>query len=364
MSSVTKPIAQSMGLWMTQVVEGDDAVRSDASMIALRRYVFAVLVVLTPLTVPGRVAAQGTHNVSPVVESDPVLERIVKPDRAVPEQFTAVFEMRRPAYPVPQPAALTSRCVLTSGDRFSVLVIESELSGDPVFRAPSTPGYQRVDFDESGNLILWRSLEKRAISTPELNRVYDIQEKSLVAPNGRILEKTAHRQVYVYPVGSPSSLYEVVQLQMATGRGYSRHLSAFESQRTSERGLWEVVGSGTFGSALTGRWSLEMDLNEESLVRIATFRPEGGQDPAIRVVTEGTIRVGQGLKLASSGTLEFGRMSGDSRVEVRLIEYRPLPPEPAIVRDLREQLSGPIPNGTEVIDYSGYEPRRYVVGED
>lgn len=311
---------------------------------------------------PAGVVSQESVRVSPVVDAHPVLRRIADADRRVADEFTAVFEIRRPSWHDPKQGMQISRCTLTSGDGLMVLITENVFSADPIFRPPSTPGYQGMDFDGSGNLIVWRSLGKKAISTPGLNRVYDIQEMTLVAPSGRIVERVLHRQVYEYPIGSPDSMYEVSQMQMVTGRGFSKHLSAFKSERIGESGLLEVVATGTFGSAMPGEWTLELEPNQEQLVRVASFRAQGMDEPAIRVVTKGESPAGVQLPFASSGTLHFGRMDVESGIEVRVIDYRPLAPDPEDVGELREQLSGAIPDGMEVIDYSGNVPRRYVAG--
>lgn len=307
--------------------------------------------------------AQETSRVSPVVVNDPVLGRIAEKDRKFPEQFTAVFEMRRAACQDPKQGTQINLCELTVGDGTTILIIHSKFETDPVFRSLSTPGYQEFDFDASGNLVVWRSLEKKSISTTRMNRVFDLQERNLVAPSGQLVDRSVHRQVYEYPIGSPDSVYEARQFQMAMGRAYSRQLSSLKSQRIDERGLWEVVAAGTFGPALTGEWTLQMESQSEPLVRMAIFRPRGQDDPAIKVVTEGWSDGDTGLRVASRGTLYLGRISDDSRVDVKLLDYQPAPPDSDFLTRLREQLEGPIPVGTEVIDYSGYEPRRHIVGD-
>lgn len=297
----------------------------------------------------------------------PILRAINHADKNLATEFTVVFEMRKPALRFdPGQGTQINRCTFTSGTGVRGLTVESKYSAEPVYRKPGTTGYQAMDFDIEGNLIVWRSLGKQAITTGDLNRVYDVQQMNRVSPDGIVLERVSHTQVYEYPPGSTDSMYEIAQLELATGRGFYKHLDSFKSEKTREDGLLQVVAAGTFGRpGLVGEWELILDPKAGHLVREAALRVETLDRPAIRVVTRGSRMVRGVFSLAQSGTIYFAQNGdNDYRIDVSLLEYRPSNPDLAHLRSLHELLASPIRNGVEVVDYTGPQPRRYVIGAE
>ncbi len=308
------------------------------------------------LAEPGGVAAAGREATMRMMRDG---------DSKLPSEFTVVFEMRIPAvWFDPKQGIQISRCTFAVDGAVQGLTIQNEFSADPVYRAPEARVYQPMDYDQDLNLILWRSLEKKVLSTSEMNRVYDVQQMNRVSPDGQVIERTSQTQVYEYPVGSTDSIYEVTQMRLASGRGFSRYLDAFKTERRREDGLLELVASGQYGPGLVGEWQLTIDPTAHYLIRWGALLIESLERPAIRVVTHGFTPVQDNVPLAAGGVLYFARRDDDYRVEISVLDYSPLAPDRGHLSKLRDVVGARIRDGSEVVDYRGREPRRYVVGEE
>jgi len=80
-------------------------------------------------------------------------------------------------------------------------------------------------------------------------------------------------------------------------------------------------------------------------------------------MTRGTPVIRGGTQLAPNGTLSFPRNGRDYQVEVSLVEYNPGKPDLDQLREVREALEARLPDGTEVVDYTGATPRRFFIGD-
>lgn len=245
----------------------------------------------------------------------------------------------------------------------NTLAITSTFSSHPVFRPTGTPGYQDMDYDDQDNLILWRSLEKKVLSDRETNRVYDVQELNRVSPESQALEKTRHTQVYEYAPGNLDSIFEVQQMEAASGRGFSKHIERLKDVEIDAWGNLRLHAAGDFGKGRTGEWRLAYNPKNDYLVSEADLWVANLDRPAVRIITHGTPFTKNGFTFASKGTIRFARSGGQEyRVEFSLLDYLPGKPDRDQLRSLLE-IAKPVPPGIEVVDYTGPVPRRYKVDE-
>ncbi|HRX85934.1 MAG TPA: hypothetical protein P5572_13025, partial [Phycisphaerae bacterium] len=84
--------------------------------------------------------------------------------------------------------------------------------------------------------------------------------------------------------------------------------------------------------------------------------------PVLEVANTGTI-IRDGLCLAASGTLIYGRGSGRVyRLEVECLDFS-TQADTSHIEQLRDSVSAEQPAGTQVIDFRGGAVRTYSVGE-
>jgi hypothetical protein len=154
----------------------------------------------------------------------------------------------------------------------------------------SNSDYRSVDYDAHGNLIVWRTLEKYILSTPERNDNIEKLKSFFVTPDGKVLDKSGnHTKLTRFPIGNPNNMYEFNMYQLATGRGFSTHLATVRSVESLPLGLTKVTARGSYWSSLPGTWELTLDPNSDYLVRKAILTPDGRHIPAIEVTSTGLV---------------------------------------------------------------------------
>jgi len=121
----------------------------------------------------------------------------------------------------------------------------------PVFALLGSGNYGPIDYDEDGNLIIWRSLEKYILSEPDRNDSIEKIKSFFVAPNSNLVDKGGTQTLlHRFPIGSRDNMYQFNQFQLAIGQGFSRHLGTVTSIKILSSGLMKVTSQGSHGSVL------------------------------------------------------------------------------------------------------------------
>lgn len=335
---------------------------ADNTLRVLASAAAAVVVVLgVGMSLQPSGSVTSTALTSPVVDSRSVvpLDDLRAADAFIAAPFTASFEMRRSAsWFDPDQGDMVMSCVLTSANGELGLSVVNNYERAPRYQAPRTPGYERIDFDKLANLIVWRSLESFALSSADLNRVWDLQQMSRVSPAGGVINSYVLPQVYDHALGNPDGVYQADQFWLALGRGFSRHVREIRAQQSTPDGLTETRAGGGFGSGLSGEWKITSDPARGGLVRSAVLIEDAGYIPSITVRTFGSIEVAPGVILPTSGEIVFDHHdTWEDKIEVTLIGFSSTPNLDHL-QQLRAKLTAPLPPGVEYIDYRGSEPQR------
>ena len=224
----------------------------------------------------------------------------------------------------------------------------------PVFVQLGSGDYRPPDYDEEGNLIVWRSLEKYIVFAPDRNETIEKIKSFFVDPNGKLVNKGGTQTIlHRYPPGDRGYTFEFNQFQLATGRGISRRLGAVMSVKSLSSDLIKATAKGSYGSGIPlGTWELTLDPNSDYLVRRATFTPVGADRPTVAVTSSG-IMMKDGLKIAKYGTFKFSNLL-ELSVQVTGIS-KVLGPN-KLYEEVLSHLNSPLPPGSDITDFRGKKP--------
>ncbi|MCG8407994.1 MAG: hypothetical protein MI923_22580 [Phycisphaerales bacterium] len=292
----------------------------------------------------------------------PVLNALQASDLSLPDSFTVTFEMSIPTVRFdPDQGTTICECKLTYQNGVRGLSVESPLTNNLTYRAPGTAGYQDIDYDEEGNLLIWHSARKVCLSAGDVNRAFDEQELFRIHPDGTVVLDHVHPQTYEYRVGSENNVHEFEKFRLATGRGFSKHLRALNSEIPLQDPVQMFDVQGVLGASLTGAWEISVDEDADHLVREAVFWSDNMADhPAVRVEAYGDIIDGSDPVIASAGTIEYDH-GGDGQtylVEINVLDYSTAVDEEHLT-SLRQRLVDELPEAVEVVDFRTPVPQRY-----
>jgi len=223
----------------------------------------------------------------------------------------------------------------------------------PVFATLGTANYKPFDYDPDGNLIVWRSLEEYVLFAPDRNESIEKIKPFFVDPNGKSVPKGGiNTIVRRFAIGSQEGIYRFNQCELATGRGFSKHLGTIDSAKSFPSGLMKVTSQGSYGTGLKGSWELTLDPNSGYLVRKATFTWEGAPEPIV-VVTSAGIMSKDGLEFAKYGTFKYSNLL-ELFVEVSDISKVVGPNK--LYEEVRLRLDSPLPAGARIYDLRSKKP--------
>ena len=326
----------------------------------LHRRICVSLVVFPLWTAPGIGADPDPPSAEkPTNRPESVLPAMLVKDSVLSGVFTADFEIHIERYFLgPDQGKETRICHYTASDAAAALSVETQWEGDPPYHAVDTPGYRQLDFDADGNLIVWRSLRKVSLSSPDFSRTYDVQEVLLIAPTGEVLSKARGPTVYEYPAGSRAHLYEFDQFRMAAGRGFTGEIEKLKAQRTLAGGVEELVYDAPSGRA---DWHLYVDIENSNLVRQANKFTSTFDRPSLHMENSGVIRK-DGLALARDGSLSYavGEQKDpmqDYILKITVLDFSTQADEKHL-DGIRALVTPPFPPGTKIVDHKALFPQR------
>lgn len=174
---------------------------------------------------------------------------------------------------------------------------------DPVFVRPGSGIYGDIDYDD-GRLIVWRKTRKYAVSSRERNTSIYTLKCLEVDPNDQVRVVGTNTLVHHMPItsdGSPALRH----FQLSVGWGYSKHLvRSVSTQPVNDLVKMMVEGSQGAGSE-EGIWELVVDPNSDHMIREASFRRKGMDEPVTASKNRGILAT-DNIRIARYGTLELG----------------------------------------------------------
>ncbi len=227
------------------------------------------------------------------------------------------------------------------GDATAVLAATNHMT-PPMWRSPTSIGYQAVDFDRVGNLVLWRNVKKTGVSGAASGTARILSQMSVIDAGDVVVERDTHEHEHRYPGGSMDAVYEFEHFQLALGRGFSQFIQFIHEVTESSDGRLQVVAPGNYGPTLWGVWHLEVEPAADFLVRKARFVAVGEKEAEVLVSTEG-LHQSQGLIVAEKG--HVGWLIDDMNthnVSVELQSIRPVY-DPLLMREAMDVLAQPLP---------------------
>ncbi len=287
-----------------------------------------------------------------------LLNALRKLDEEATRSLSLTLRVSIPAHPFdPGQGTVAQSCHVSSDAGTHAINCENANPEKPVYRAPESVGYDRVDYDQNDNLILWREVRKHAFSSPALNGVRVQLEMLAVDKAGQISQRVAHNRLQKHNPGDSNSIYDLPQYMMALGRGFSGYVTEIRSVRR-QGALLQVVAAGHYGPRLSGVWELSLDPAPSYLVRSARFT-KAGADAAI-LLTQSSGAAPGGAFAASGAYQRILKPKVIYEVAVQLQQHSPKP-DAALFAEARKRLEAPLGAGDETIDYTVTPPRRTFV---
>lgn len=262
--------------------------------------------------------------------------------------FTLEVEMELPAFAlIPGQGDSTQNMRITVGTDVFASVWKATKLPPPKYHPPDTAGYQSVDYDADGNLILSMWSEGAALRDRATNEEYLESTGFRVASDGSIAGELsgATLQRYASSYSHTSGTAKMHAIRCALGRLSPDDLDDLEREDEKPDGLHELRVSGRASpySGL-GVWNLTVDSSNGNLLRHASFGAREGS-PREECSSQGTRWFGN-LALAERGAYT----SGPQRISVRLLSFKP-ELDPGIIAEAQRMISRAKTRTVQVIDY-------------
>jgi hypothetical protein len=224
----------------------------------------------------------------------------------------------------------------------------------PVFVPPEANVYGKNEYDDHGNLIVWRNIESYILFSPEQNdRIQKIRALR-IDPNGKLVSEGKTKiMLHRYPIGSNGNIYEFNRLKLATGRGFSDSIQSITSTKILPSGVMQITAPQKNGN----NWELTIDPNSDYLVRKAVLMQEEMSEPKRIVTSEGSITK-HGITLGKFGTYKY---SGSPLVNFEVIDISKISGHNELYEEVLSFLNSSLPPGSIIVDLRGDKPIRSTV---
>jgi len=248
-------------------------------------------------------------------------------------------------------------CTVTRTGQAFAMKITYNYEHPPIFAHLGTRDYQPIDYDQEGNLIVWRTLEKYILFAPDRNDTLKKLMVFFVDPNDQIVKKRNNIGLHRFSIGDRNNMYEFSQYELATGRGFSKNLGTVTSAKTLPSGLMKVTSKGSYRRGPQGNWELTLDPNSDNIVREATFIPEWMDRPIVEVTSSGVIEK-DGIKIAKYGTVKFSNVL---ELSVEVTDISKVVGANKLYEEVLSRLTSPLPIGASILDMRSEKPVRTTV---
>lgn len=278
----------------------------------------------------------------------PALTQVRRADLDV---FTLEVEVERPIFVLRQGQGDTTLVMRITVDKdVTAVVWKASKLPPPKYYPIGTNGYEGVDYDTDGNLILWMGSEGATIRDQNLHEVYLENTCFRVAPDGAIVSQISGTMFdrYSPSYSNTSGMSMLRAILWALGRPPAEDLGALEMDDANPDGTRDlrVTGQNSTYSGL-GVWNLVVDPANGHLVRKASFGGRG-QEPRLKWLSDGTRWFGD-IALAQRGEAIHGPPLS-YHMAVRLILFKP-ELDPDVIAKAQEVISRAQTRRVQVYDY-------------
>jgi hypothetical protein len=235
---------------------------------------------------------------------------------------------------------------------------DASYSGIPAYRPPRPesgvqPGVLVLlpgnVHDGHGNLVVYRPKEKHILRLPDQLNLYDAKIRIQINPKNEI-ESIGQESALISTYPPSQRLFDLEAILFATGRGYSEYITRIVKSEPIAGGRIRLMATGFYNVA--GNWILEVDPQEEYLVRKATFISETGRTMFV-CQTGGIVRSDKGLAVATQSTISLPLSTGDEMRMTMTIHSVCLEDDPDFLTSLRRIFSQPPGHVHTRLDYRG-----------
>lgn len=264
------------------------------------------------------------------------------------ETFTMEVEVDQPVHIfLPGQGRSTRVMRFSVGKDLTAIVWRASKLPDPKYFPPNTPGYQQIDYDADGNLIVPMGSEGATLRDQSLIEEYSEHAGFRVSLDGMSKRlKSGAFLVRRRPSDSNTvSLGLLRRILWALGRPWVDGLGRVTSEDADPDGTQHVRAAGWWvGTSGSGVCELVIEPANGHLVRQASFGADG-EAPRAECRSEGVRRFGD-VTLAERG--EFVLRS--ETITVRLISFSPRL-DPNVIAEARKIIARARTRMVQVLDY-------------
>jgi hypothetical protein len=232
----------------------------------------------------------------------------------------------------------------------TTLVWRASRLPEPRYYPIGTNGYEGIDYDADGNLILWMESEGATIRDNNVHEEYRESTCFRVAPDGAIVKQSSGTMLNRYDpsYSNTQGMAMLRAIRRALGRPPVEDLGEVETEDANPDGTrnLRLTGQSSPYSGM-GVWRLVVDPANGHLVRQAGFGRRG-QEPRLKWISEGTRWFGD-IAIAERGEAIYdGPLS--SHMAVRLISFKP-EADPDVIAEARKVISRAQTRKVQLYDY-------------
>jgi hypothetical protein len=266
----------------------------------------------------------------------------------IPAAHTLEAEITLPvALLLPGQGNTTRRMRMTVNPDELALVWTTSALPTPKYFPPGTGGYQPLDYDSDGNLVVSMWQEGAMVRDEGVQDEYAESTGFRVALDGTVRGQVTGSFLRRYPPAFTNteggSMYQAIRRSL--GRPPAEDFSRVLNADYQPDGTYRLRAAGQSSEhSGFGVWTLTVDPANGELVRSGVFGPEEG-DPMIQFRTEDVRRFGDVI-FAQRGDYSHG----PQRIEVRLISFSPKF-SPELVAEARRVIARAETRLVQVFDY-------------
>lgn len=268
-----------------------------------------------------------------------------------PDTFTLEVEVDRPVGALLRRQGSASYVVRITAAKDTIAIVW-KASGlpRPKYYPPDTPGYQGIDYDANGNLIVSMWSEGAAFRDQTVNEEYSEDFGFRVAPDGTTKRRQGPGAPLLSRYQASNSNTQMINLVRrilwALGRPWADGVTTLVNEAAGPDGTKRLRAVGDWApSSGTGLCELLAEPGNGYLVRQASFGGEG-EPPRAESKSEGVRRFGEAT-LAERGEFILPRLE---TVTVRLVSFSPTF-DPQLSGEAQEVISRARTSLVQVMDY-------------
>jgi hypothetical protein len=298
------------------------------------------------------IAALASLSVSPALAAtaSETIGKMKSFDASMTSAWSVRAEIERYPHPRrPEQGTARVQVEMTSDGATTAIRQISTYTSPPQYKARDGSEYVDQDFDQDGNLLVFRQTSMSAFVGPDVAGSSTVLELFKISPDNRVVsvERIAP-SVLLFSPEKASDFVNLRYLSWAAGRGLSRLIPAGGSAATRSDGRVEVTAAARV-SNIDGEWKVSVDPDAAYMVRAGTFSPAGMSAPMIAVRTFGTRWFGD-IAVPERAEISLQADIPEAMQRVRFIDAS-AGGASALLAETRRAIEGPFEPNTDVTDY-------------